>query len=297
METQVLRKWRKRTLKNFMDILVMKILREEGAKSGYDFISSFHERFGVFMSSGTVYSRLYSLERDGLIKGIRKGRHRVFELTEKGKKTIDFVLKSRQINPQLLSKITKLIFSEQLLLKENLTPKEKVKQDFKITTWLLLSKEHHEVLKKIQLLEAALISLLRDFSLGISEKELKLNKERLKVTKDFLKLYRCGVMQHFKIEESTLFPVLRGVKSDKLYGRKIIEEFMLEHKAINSKYFKLKNIVKSAKNPLKILLELFKALSTHAKKEERLLPPLLRALDEKELRMIDEKAANLGYRV
>ena len=40
-----------------------------GAMSGYDAISFIHNKFGVLVSSGTVYSHLYALERDGLIKG------------------------------------------------------------------------------------------------------------------------------------------------------------------------------------------------------------------------------------
>jgi hemerythrin superfamily protein len=70
-----------------------------------------------------------------------------------------------------------------------------------------------------------------------------------------------------------------------------------EHKTINSKYFKLENIAKTSENPSKILSDLLKALSSHARKEEKLLPPLLRSLNEEQLKKIDEKTASLGYNV
>lgn len=296
METPVLRKWRKRTLKNFMDILIMKILREEGAKSGYDFISLFHEKFGVFISSGTVYSRLYSMERDDLIKGVWDRTRRVFELTEKGKRTIDLILRFGEIDSQSIAKLTRFIFSDASSSTEKpLQPKLKTKQKFKAITWALVSRDHHEILKKIQLIEAALISLLKDFSSDTFEKELR--EKPLEIVKDFLKLYRLGIVQHFKVEEVALFPVLHSVTTSTLTGDRVVEQLLSEHKTINSKYFKLKNITKSSKDPLKTLAELLKALSTHAEKEERLLPQLIRALDEKQLRMIDEKVANMGYHV
>ena len=60
--------------------------------SGYDVISYVHKRFDVLVSSGTVYSCLYNLEREGLIRGELIQRKRVYTLTEKGKKTADTLL-------------------------------------------------------------------------------------------------------------------------------------------------------------------------------------------------------------
>jgi len=94
-----------RTLKNFIDVLILKSLKKDGAKSGYDIIGLVHGKFGVLMSSGTIYAKLYSMERDGLIKGSWNSRKRVYELTEKGKETIDSILKSMQSNLQLMREI------------------------------------------------------------------------------------------------------------------------------------------------------------------------------------------------
>jgi len=60
--------------------------------SGYDVISFIHNKFNLLVSSGTVYSLLYSLERNGLIEGSWDERKRVYRLTEKGAKTIETIL-------------------------------------------------------------------------------------------------------------------------------------------------------------------------------------------------------------
>ena len=63
-----------------------------GSLSGYDVISYIHNKFNLLVSSGTVYSLLYSLERNGLVEGTWDERKRVYKLTEKGEKTIDTLL-------------------------------------------------------------------------------------------------------------------------------------------------------------------------------------------------------------
>ena len=88
-----LEKLRERILKNFMDILVLKEI-EEHTLSGYDVIGLVHQRFGTLISSGTVYSMLYSLKREGLIEGVPNQRKRVYVLTEKGKQNIEAITKA-----------------------------------------------------------------------------------------------------------------------------------------------------------------------------------------------------------
>lgn len=79
---------RKRTVKNFMDILVLSELRKV-PMSGYDVISSIFDKFSFLPSSGSVYSLLYSLEREGLIKGGWNGRKRIYTLTSKGEEIVE----------------------------------------------------------------------------------------------------------------------------------------------------------------------------------------------------------------
>ena len=91
LESKTLRKIHERIIKNFMDIIIMTELRN-ASLSGYDFISYIHNKFNLLVSSGTVYSLLYSLERNGLIEGVWEERKRVYKLTPKGEKTIDTLL-------------------------------------------------------------------------------------------------------------------------------------------------------------------------------------------------------------
>jgi len=76
---------RKRTIRNFMDLLILLNLRKE-PMSGYDVITFIFENFGFLPSSGSIYSMLYSLEREGFIKGHWNGKKRLYTLTEKGEK-------------------------------------------------------------------------------------------------------------------------------------------------------------------------------------------------------------------
>jgi DNA-binding PadR family transcriptional regulator len=73
--------------------------------SGYDATPFIHNKFGMLISSGTVYSLLFSMERDGLIKGMRAKRKRVYELTEQGEKTIDIVLNSENKIKSLIANL------------------------------------------------------------------------------------------------------------------------------------------------------------------------------------------------
>ena len=68
-EARIIKKMHERVIKSFMDTIIMAEL-QNGPISGYDVISFIHNKFGFLASSGTVYSLLYSLERNGLVEGI-----------------------------------------------------------------------------------------------------------------------------------------------------------------------------------------------------------------------------------
>ena len=67
-----------------------------GPFSGYDIISYIHTKFQLLVSSGTVYSLLYSLERNNLVEGVWEERKRTYQLTKKGSHTIDTILSVNQ---------------------------------------------------------------------------------------------------------------------------------------------------------------------------------------------------------
>jgi DNA-binding PadR family transcriptional regulator len=90
MTTKIVENLRRRTIKTFMDMLILGELQEKPL-SGYDIISLIHKRFNVLVSSGTVYSLLYSLERKGLVTADMDQRKRVYTLTTKGEQTLETV--------------------------------------------------------------------------------------------------------------------------------------------------------------------------------------------------------------
>jgi DNA-binding PadR family transcriptional regulator len=107
MEGRILKKMHERIIKNFMDIIIMAELRN-GALSGYDVISYIHNKFNLLVSSGTVYSLLYSLERNGLVEGVWDERKRIYRLTEKGEKTIETTLNVNEKIKGFMSSLLKV---------------------------------------------------------------------------------------------------------------------------------------------------------------------------------------------
>jgi DNA-binding PadR family transcriptional regulator len=95
-----------RFLKEFMDVMIMVKMRE-GEASGYDVITYFHQKFDFLVSPGTVYSVLYSMERDGLIKARSIDRKRVYALTPKGEATVKVVRESNEVLERLFAGLLK----------------------------------------------------------------------------------------------------------------------------------------------------------------------------------------------
>lgn len=105
MVSKIVEDLRRRALKTFMDILVLAELQKKPS-SGYDIIGLIHKRFDILMSSGTVYSMLYSLERDGLVNADMENRKRVYTLTAKGEQILDSVCRA---NGEIHSLLNNLI--------------------------------------------------------------------------------------------------------------------------------------------------------------------------------------------
>lgn len=100
-------KLHRKTVKNFMDILILGEMKKS-LVSGYDVITIIHKRFGILLSSGTVYSTLYSLERRGLIRGTWNNRKRVYALTEKAEQNMGAVTKAKKEIQDFLRNISLL---------------------------------------------------------------------------------------------------------------------------------------------------------------------------------------------
>lgn len=94
-----------RLIHSFMDIVILKLLKNDHLVSGYDLIRHFHQRFHTQVSSGTLYSMLYSLERQGLIQGNYDGRRRVYKLTEHGEEFLKRIWMAHQHSYAVFSSI------------------------------------------------------------------------------------------------------------------------------------------------------------------------------------------------
>ena len=105
-EARIFREMHEHVIKSFMDVIIMTELRK-GPLSGYDVISYINAKFNLLVSSGTVYSLLYSLERNGQVEGVWKERKRTYKLTDKGEETISTILNAQEKIKAFLSDIFK----------------------------------------------------------------------------------------------------------------------------------------------------------------------------------------------
>ena len=97
----------RRIVRNFLDVLVLAELRKRPL-SGYDVITFVHDKFRLLVSSGTVYSVLYSLERKGLIAGVQMYRRRLYKLTDNGEKMINRMMNASDETQYLVLKLLRL---------------------------------------------------------------------------------------------------------------------------------------------------------------------------------------------
>jgi DNA-binding PadR family transcriptional regulator len=84
---------RKRTVLQNMDIIVLMELQKYSL-SGYDVMAFIHKKFGVGISSGTVYATLYAMERDNLIEGFWDARKRSYRISQKEQKNVEILLRA-----------------------------------------------------------------------------------------------------------------------------------------------------------------------------------------------------------
>ena len=79
--------WRERVVKNNLDLIILRLLHAQ-PRWGYEVNTAIRDRFRVYLSAGTLYPLLHSLEEDGYIQGeweSEKGRgRRIYRITESG---------------------------------------------------------------------------------------------------------------------------------------------------------------------------------------------------------------------
>jgi PadR family transcriptional regulator, regulatory protein PadR len=81
------KEWRERVVKNNLDLIILRLLRSK-PRWGYEVNIAIRDRYKVYLSAGTLYPLLHSLEEDGHIQGeweSEKGRgRRIYKITESG---------------------------------------------------------------------------------------------------------------------------------------------------------------------------------------------------------------------
>lgn len=85
----------RRIVRSFLDIAILSVLKENEGLNGYEIIQYIHEKLGILVSQGTVYSNLYALERKQLVTGMTYSRARTYKLTSKGLDKLREVSKMR----------------------------------------------------------------------------------------------------------------------------------------------------------------------------------------------------------
>ncbi len=95
-ENDIVKELEARIVKHFLDVVVLAEIKNKSGLGGYDIIVLVNNKFGTLMSSGTVYSVLYAIERKGWVKGVPDGRRTGYVLTEKGEEALNAIQKSRK---------------------------------------------------------------------------------------------------------------------------------------------------------------------------------------------------------
>lgn len=103
---KIVRDFREKMIKSFLGVLLLRNAKKKGDLTGYKIMMEINEKFGMLLSSGTVYGVLYGLENDGLVQSSMKDRSRVYGLTEKGEDFLNTLMNDQQCR-QLLALLEK----------------------------------------------------------------------------------------------------------------------------------------------------------------------------------------------
>jgi DNA-binding PadR family transcriptional regulator len=93
-----------RIVKEFLDLIVLIALKNQSSLTGYDIMMHVNRRFGTLISSGTIYSVLYSLERKNMIKGTSDGRKTSYLLTQEGDQYLKAFKESKKEFAEFMAK-------------------------------------------------------------------------------------------------------------------------------------------------------------------------------------------------
>ncbi len=90
MSRDLEREWRERFVRSHLDLIVLRLLNDK-PKWGYEINIGIRDRFNVYLSAGTLYPLLHSLEDKGYIEGsLEPGARvrRVYKITPRGERSL-----------------------------------------------------------------------------------------------------------------------------------------------------------------------------------------------------------------
>ena len=97
--------WRERLVKGNLDLIILRLLKVR-PRWGYEINMGIRDRFKVYLSAGTLYPLLHSLEDRGYLEGIwesEKGRgRRIYKITQRGE---EFLAAGEKASEDLLKRI------------------------------------------------------------------------------------------------------------------------------------------------------------------------------------------------
>lgn len=83
--------WAKeRLVKNFLDVMLLHMLKKSGPVHGYELTKLIHTQSGILLSCGTLYPVLYELEKGGLIKSKMAGKRKNYALADHSRAEVIF---------------------------------------------------------------------------------------------------------------------------------------------------------------------------------------------------------------
>ena len=94
--------WRERLVKANLDLIILRLLKSK-PRWGYEINMAIRDRFKVYLSAGTLYPLLHSLEDSGRIEGVwesENGRgRRIYQITQNG---LEFLSSGERMTAELV---------------------------------------------------------------------------------------------------------------------------------------------------------------------------------------------------
>jgi DNA-binding PadR family transcriptional regulator len=117
---QIKNKFIERLITKFLDLIIIAHFKQDSF-CGYDVIQHVQQIFGVRLSSGTIYSTIYSMERKNLLSGLGLNGKRIYRVTNKGKLHLSVALSPEEM-AKFVAKVMEIPMRNKTDKNENVKP-------------------------------------------------------------------------------------------------------------------------------------------------------------------------------